>query len=129
MRFSHCPEQVFVVGSDGRGAHPVSSCWQRGTLFRDVIVGTGAADTIDAYLDADRVYGEEGNDVLNGWGGSDFLYGGAGQDLLRGGRGADRLAARDGQLDMIRCGPGRDRVLADRIDFVARDCELVARGS
>jgi hypothetical protein len=35
---------------------------------------------------------------------------------------------RDGELDHIGCGSGRDRVVADRGDDVARDCERVQRG-
>jgi hypothetical protein len=36
--------------------------------------------------------------------------------------------ARDGEVDRISCGPGRDRVIADPQDIVASDCEVVRRG-
>jgi Gametolysin peptidase M11 len=53
------------------------------------------------------------------------LQGGPGRDILRGGPGNDTLVARDRSRDQVRCGGGRDLVLADRLDAVARDCESV----
>lgn len=53
------------------------------------------------------------------------LRGGPGPDVLRGGPGNDTVLVRDGGRDTVRCGAGRDRVLADRRDVVARDCEIV----
>ncbi|MDX6679603.1 MAG: hypothetical protein QOE31_3655, partial [Solirubrobacteraceae bacterium] len=49
-------------------------------------------------------------------------------DIVAGGDGKDVIKARDGAIDRITCGAGRDRVTADRIDVVARDCERVKRG-
>jgi hypothetical protein len=37
------------------------------------------------------------------------------------------IFARDGNLDRISCGPGRDRVVADHKDRVNRNCERVRR--
>jgi Ca2+-binding RTX toxin-like protein len=50
------------------------------------------ADTLNG-LDnqADRLYGQGGNDVLNGKNGHDRLFGGAGDDHLNGDSGADHL--------------------------------------
>jgi hypothetical protein len=50
-------------------------------------------------------------------------------DTIRGGRGADYIDASpyDGVIDHITCGPGRDSVLAQQRDVVARDCEHVIR--
>jgi hypothetical protein len=62
--------------------------------------------------------GTAGRDVLDGTRGRDVLCGLAGADLFR---------SRGGGADVIRCGPGKDAVLADRRDLVARDCERVAR--
>jgi hypothetical protein len=53
------------------------------------------------------------------------LQGGPGRDVLRGGPGNDTLLARDRSRDSVRCGAGRDLVLADLRDVVARDCEVV----
>jgi hypothetical protein len=55
------------------------------------------------------------------------MEGGAGQDRLFGEEGNDRFLARDGEFDVIGCGPGRDTVLADRQDLVGVDCEVVRR--
>jgi hypothetical protein len=53
------------------------------------------------------------------------LRGGPGPDVLRGGPGNDTVMARDRSRDAVRCGAGRDLVLADGRDVVARDCEVV----
>jgi hypothetical protein len=66
-----------------------------------MIRGTAAADTI---------YGLGGNDTIYGFGGNDKIVGGPGKDR-------------------IYCGSGIDRVTADRLDRVARDCEVVSRPS
>ena len=42
--------------------------------------------------------------------------------MLGGGGGADRLNARGGGLDRVKCGPGRDRVIADKRDKLGRGC-------
>jgi hypothetical protein len=48
-------------------------------------------------------------------------------DELSGGNGRDRFRVRDGELDLVHCGEGRDRVLADQFDAVDNDCEHVDR--
>ncbi|MBD0329806.1 MAG: hypothetical protein ICV64_06860 [Thermoleophilia bacterium] len=107
----------------------------------DVLVGGPGADYLSGGTRHDRLYGGPGNDILDGWEGSDLLVGGAGHDYIvavdpRGrrwtdgvlaGPGNDVVHARDRARDDIRCGPGRDHVVADRIDRVARDCERVER--
>jgi Ca2+-binding RTX toxin-like protein len=55
--------------------------------------------------------------VLNGGAGTDRLYGGPGNDVLR---------ARDGQRDVVDCGPGRDTAYVDRLDRVS-GCETVRK--
>lgn len=37
------------------------------------------------------------------------------------------IHAYDHQKDTVLCGTGHDTVVADRIDFVAKDCEKVTR--
>jgi hypothetical protein len=49
-----------------------------------------------------------------------------GDEIIEGSRN-DLIAAREEFRDLIVCGPGRDRVIADPGDVVARDCELVTR--
>ena len=75
----------------------------------------------------DRLDGGRGDDVLSGGHGYDTVTGGPGRDRLSGGPGRDRLEARDGRRDSVRCGSGRDRVIADQLDRVAADCERVSR--
>ncbi len=77
-----------------------------------------------------RQDGGPGNDVLLGRYGNDRLTGGPGADRISGNSGSDYINARDGERDSVRCGQGRkDRVVADRIDSVARDCEKVTRSA
>jgi Tol biopolymer transport system component len=137
-----------IVGTDGPDA-------LRGTPLTDVLVGLGGDDRLyavgaDRYLDGDTLLGGTGDDVLSGGPGRDVLDGGSGNDRLYGGRlgdrlvggpgrdvvhgqsGADLIYARDGQRDVIVCGtnlsrqtPERDKVVADPIDRIAADCEIV----
>lgn len=90
--------------------------------------------------------GGEGNDFVGGGRGADDMVGGDGNDLLIDGNlresSRDNIAGGDGGdvidvshrpavKDVVVCGKGLDRVLADRKDTVTRDCERVkvARGS
>ena len=125
----------------------------RGTVAGDRLVGLGGndllsglagADCLDGGPGRDRLSGGSGADRLSGGSGNDFLAGGAGRDALLGGAGADRLGggaardsfdagagndvinARDRVRETVRCGRGRDRVIADRRDRV-RGCERVSR--
>jgi Tol biopolymer transport system component len=91
------------------------------------IDGTPISDVIYARGGNDVVYGRGGDDSLFGEAGADFLSGGQGADLLDGGAGDDRLDSRDRAVDVVRCGKGRDTVLADRLDKVDRSCEVVRR--
>lgn len=58
---------------------------------------------------------------------ADLLRGDGRPEVIVGGRGPDRIVARDGTQDAVRCGRGRDRVWADLLDRVARNCERVKR--
>jgi Ca2+-binding RTX toxin-like protein len=67
----------------------------------------------------DRLIGGPGNDWLDGDLGDDFLKGDAGRDILVGSLGNDRLHSRDGEVDLVSCGPGvrsRQPIRQDRID-------------
>ena len=101
-----------------------------------VLTGTNRPNTLNGSAGRDVLRGLGGNDRLFGRGGADRLFGGLGNDRLVGGPGADTLEggpgrdtveARDGTRDVVRCGPGRDWVVADRVDWIARDCETVRR--
>jgi Tol biopolymer transport system component len=74
----------------------------KGTLLDDVVCGRSGRDVIDAAAGRDRIDAGGGNDVIE---------------------------ARDNDPDQIRCGSQVDRVLADRSDRVAADCERVSRAA
>ncbi|HYU62106.1 MAG TPA: CocE/NonD family hydrolase [Solirubrobacterales bacterium] len=96
-----------------------------GTDAGDSLTGTAFGDRIVGGAGDDDLEGLSGDDCLSGEDGDDRLDGGDGRDSLDGGPGADRLAARDGERDRVRCGPGRgDRAKVDRRDRV-RGCERV----
>ena len=72
------------------------------------IVGTPQADTLRGTARADTLYGKGGADRLFGLAGNDRIFPGPGKDW-------------------VYCGAGIDRVQADRLDLVAKDCEIVSR--
>jgi len=88
--------------------------------------------------------GGDGNDGVQGGLGSDTMVGGDGNDFMFGGEfvppaAKDTISGRDGNdvidvfnkpagKDVVTCGGGFDRVLADRADVVAPDCERVFVG-
>lgn len=88
-----------------------------GGAGNDLIRGGGGGDRISGGGGVDALYGDAGNDTLIGGAGADRIFGGAGNDTI---------AAFDRTRDVIDCGPGRDTVVADRIDVV-RGCERVTR--
>lgn len=94
-----------------------------GTSKADVLRGTSRADRIRGLAGNDRLHGYRGRDVLDGGAGADVLVGGPDRDVLRGGPGNDTIHARDGARDSVLCGAGRDTVVRDALDVLARDCE------
>jgi Ca2+-binding RTX toxin-like protein len=80
----------------------------------------------------DIVQGGKGSDNIVGGGGNDFLIDGfevnPKEDKIYGGDGNDVVFAwnRPAGKDVVACGDGFDRVAADRLDKVARDCEKVS---
>ncbi len=85
-----------------------------------------------------KVYGTRGPDVLIGDDGPNELHGGGGRDVVRGNGGDDVLSGDsvdggdgDDTLDggvlggRVRCGPGRDLVIARARARVAADCESI----
>ncbi len=125
---------------------------------QDDIFGRGGSDNLVGGPGKDNVLGGDerpagggdknldggpGNDFVGGGKGSDNIVGGDGNDLLVDGglreSSEDKVAGGDGNdvidvvnrpagKDLVACGGGFDRVLADRKDTVARDCEKVFVG-
>jgi Ca2+-binding RTX toxin-like protein len=118
-RGARMPDGAFAEG--GRGddylAAPAEGSILDGGPGDDELIGARSRDDL---------YGGRGRDRLVGAGGRDRLEGGGGRDLLLGGPGGDNLYARDRRRDVVRCGPGRDHVRANRQDRLRR-CEKVRR--
>ncbi len=107
------------------------------------LVGGPGNDAVLGGEGSDNLTGNSGNDLVDGGPGADNITGGDGTDLLfdgenRGGA-TDTLSGGDGNdvlnpfnkpahRDVVTCGSGFDRVLADTEDVVAPDCEKVAVG-
>ena len=90
--------------------------------------GGGGNDFVGGGRGADNASGGDGNDLL-----IDGPLGESSRDNLSGGSGKDVIVVDNfpAVRDAVGCGSGFDRVLADRKDTVARDCErvVVVRGS
>lgn len=84
-------------------------------------------DLIFGEFGADNLTGSRGGEVLDGGAGDDDLNGNRGIDRYSGGPGNDMIVSLDGRRERVACGSGRDEVIADRNDKVAKDCEQVAR--
>lgn len=84
----------------------------------EAIIGGAAGDTLT---------GSTGGNAIDGGGGGDTITGGDATDVLQGGEGDDVIQARDGAADAIACGTGTDAVVADTVDVVVADCEVVDR--
>ncbi len=97
----------------------------------DGIAGEG--DNVGS--DVEDIFGSDGPDKLtggpaantiDGGAGDDRLTGGAGEDALFAGEGEDVVEARDGSVDRIDCGPGRDVATVDSND-TTNGCERLLR--
>ena len=94
-------------------------------------------DTQNGGAGRDLIFANPGRDVTDGGAGDDVLWalaradvesiGDPNGDSLTGGDGDDRFRVRDGEVDAVHCGNGRDRVFADQFDAVDSDCEIVRR--
>src|SRR5215211_7983859 len=89
------------------------------------LTGNSGNDLVGGGPGADKIVGGEGNDYL-----TDGPRRGGASDTLIGGEGNDVLDAfnKPAKRSLLTCGGGFDRVLADRADVVAPDCEKVAVG-
>jgi RTX calcium-binding nonapeptide repeat (4 copies) len=87
----------------------------------DVLYGGAGNDNLAGYMvqdvGEDVYYGGDGNDDLGGSGakGEDVYYGEGGNDFI--------FAQGDSQPDKLYCGKGKDRYVAEKIDYVDSSCE------
>jgi Ca2+-binding RTX toxin-like protein len=126
-----------IVGLEGRDlirAGDGDDCLFGGA-GNDVLDGGAGNDQLSGGDGRDRLFGNAGNDRVagglkaddvSGGAGNDQLLPGSGRDRVRAGTGNDVVSARDGSRDVIDCGPGFDRVTADRRD-VLHECERKSR--
>jgi Tol biopolymer transport system component len=101
---------IHTIRTDGRGERRLTYQCHLGSRADDRLSGSLLGDTIQTFA---------GNDEVAPGRGADDVDAGSGNDLIQ--------AALDGVRDLIRCGSGRDRVIAERRDRIARDCERVTR--
>jgi serralysin len=81
----------------------------RGSMFNDMLMGTGQDNEIFGAQGNDVINGRNGADLIEGAGGRDNLLGSLGDDTLRGGDGADILNGGDDD-DILTGGAGRDTI-------------------
>jgi len=93
----------------------------------DILRGGPGDDRLVAHDTPSFLDGGLGRDRVSGGSRWDFIDPGRGADVVRAGRADDVVHARDGSMDRIACGGGRDAVAADPLDYVAADCEFVRR--
>lgn len=98
-----------------------------GNALADSVRG-GGTSALRGTDEGERLTGFGGDDDIWGLGGEDELYGGEGRDLILGGTGHDFIEAKDGEADLVGCGPGNDVASVDLVDRVARDCETIYPG-
>ncbi len=108
-----------------------------GGAGRDFMSGGKGDDSQSGGAGADKIFANRGRDTSDGGDGPDMLWalarvdvtaiGDAEGDELTGGNGRDLFLVRDGEVDLVHCGEGRDRVIADQFDQVDNDCERVNR--
>jgi Ca2+-binding RTX toxin-like protein len=89
------------------------------------MVGGSGNDSVVGGRGSDHLLGEEGNDLLLDGPEREFAT-----DMLSAGEGNDVVAAvnKPAFEDIVTCGGGLDRVIADRKDVLAPDCEKVLVG-
>jgi len=80
-----------------------------GTRQRDRLRGGNGNDTIKAKGNNDKLWGDDGDDLLRGGGGKDKLRGGDGTDKLIGNGGNDILWGNGGN-DLLKGGGGKDKL-------------------
>jgi hypothetical protein len=93
----------------------------------DVVTVSGSDSEIDGGAGNDTLTGLDGDQTIKGGFGNDTITDRGGADVLWGGLGNDLLSARDGTRDSLLCESGKDRAIADWLDYVWK-CEKYKRG-
>ncbi|MBA3245054.1 MAG: PD40 domain-containing protein [Actinobacteria bacterium] len=96
-----------------------------GTSRSEYIAGGGGDDILSGRGGNDTIRGGGGDDRLNGGDGNDYIDGGGDVDRIDGGAGSDTIIVADGEIDIVECGDGNDRVVADPSDRLS-GCEAIS---
>jgi Ca2+-binding RTX toxin-like protein len=120
-----------LAGNDNLLGGPGKDIVLGGTLHRALggnknLAGGRGNDVIGGGNDSDNVVGGSGNDLMS----DGTVEDDHSRDILSGGAGKDVIVAANSPAfgDIVTCGSGFDRVLVDRKDVVAPDCERVVIG-
>jgi hypothetical protein len=97
------------------------------TVSALTLIGTAGPDVLRGSNQGDKIFGLGAGDRLYGLAGNDTLVGGSGRDSMYGGPGNDTLQARDGEKDIVDCGPGKDVAVVDTVETAIVGCETVQR--
>jgi Ca2+-binding RTX toxin-like protein len=128
-----------LVGSDGPDDFEIAWNAYEQTM-ESTLLGHGGDDKLVGNTFRETIDGGAGDDVLEGGFNDDVITGGPGRDRINGDDtspqcglisgqcvvpfGSDTVNARDGEADVIDCGPGEDRAVVDAVDTV-QNCEAV----
>jgi len=129
-----------LVGKDGsdtliglRGTDNLLGGTGKDLMFGGYRDSTGRGDdNLVGGSGNDAIFGSQGSNNIVGQEGNDFLVDGnepnPRKDTIYAGPGNDVVFAWNSPagMDLVACGSGYDRVAADRLDKVARDCEKVS---
>ena len=100
-----------------------------GGIGDDTQWGGPGNDRIFANRGADTTYGGPGNDDLWALAPRDAAADSPGVDTILGEEGDDVIRTRDGEPDLINCGPGEDTALLDGVDVIEDATPSNANGS
>jgi Ca2+-binding RTX toxin-like protein len=123
-RIATVTDPVHEVGPDHTILEGPGDDVDSGTAQADELVGGKGDDTLSGGAGDDELLGGPGRDHLYGGAGDDELFDDQGEDVIAAGAGNDRISVRDGNHDVVDCGPGEDIAVGDPQDTF-RHCEHV----
>jgi hypothetical protein len=121
-----CPHKI-RRGSSGAKRKPafLNVVLNDGNDYLIQSVGVGLPLLVSGDSGDDRIFAGPSGDTIYGKSGDDYLDGRGGHDTISGGDGDDIIISNDDDSDVVKCGPGTDRVEGDHLDKIAKDCERV----
>ena len=119
-----CPHKISRGGAKRKPAF-LNVVLNDGNDFLTMSAAVHVPLTVSCDSGDDRIYGGPSGDTIFGKNGDDYLDGRGGHDTISGGDGDDIIISNDDNADVVKCGPGTDRVEGDQFDKIAKDCERV----